>query len=268
MLTVRMNVMHLSSHDDKRINVLGVGVSVLNLRTAVEAIADATHARRRGYICVTGVHGISEAQEAPNFRQVLNAAFLNTPDGMPLVWLGKLHGHAEMNRVYGPDLMLEIFQRSQTEPWRHFFLGGKPGVAEDLRIRMEERFPGVQICGCYSPPFRALNEAEEKALWETFSRLKPDITWIGLSTPKQEKFMAAYLGRLDTTLMIGVGAAFDFHAGQARQAPLWIQRSGLEWLFRLFQEPRRLWRRYLKNNPLFLARIVLQLTGLRKYSIE
>jgi N-acetylglucosaminyldiphosphoundecaprenol N-acetyl-beta-D-mannosaminyltransferase len=251
-----------------RINVLGIGVSVLNLDTARAAIADAVQRRAKGYVCVTGVHGVSEAQEDKAFRRILNRAFLNTPDGMPLVWLGKLRGHGEMSRVYGPDLMFEVFAWSRTHACRHFFLGGKPGVAEELKARMEARFPGVQIVGCYSPPFRAMMAEEETALAATFRTLKPDITWIGLSTPKQEKFMAQYLEKLDTTLMIGVGAAFDFYAGRVRQAPRWIQRSGFEWLFRLFQEPRRLWRRYMKNNPLFLLRIASQLTGIRKYSID
>lgn len=256
------------STNNGRVNILGVGVSVLNLGTAVAAIAEAVKNRAKGYICVTGVHGVMEAQESPAFRQILNDAFLNTPDGMPMVWLGKLNGHAEMSRVYGPDLMHEVFEWSRATECRHFFYGGQPGVAAELKRRTEEKFPGIVICGCYSPPFRPLHEEEEEAFIVMISKLKPDIIWVGLSTPKQEKFMAHYLRRVDTTLMIGVGAAFDFHAGRTRQAPHWIQRSGFEWFFRLCQEPGRLWKRYLKNNPLFVLKLIGQLTGLKKYSID
>jgi N-acetylglucosaminyldiphosphoundecaprenol N-acetyl-beta-D-mannosaminyltransferase len=252
----------------QRINILGVAVSGLNLGTAVAAIAEAAAARRKGYICVTGVHGVMEAQGDPAFREILNRAFLNTPDGMPLVWLGRLLVEKTMSRVYGPDLMLDVFDWSRKSGCRHFFYGGQPGVPEELKQRLEERFPGVDICGCYSPPFRPLNEQEEKDLQEKIAALRPDIIWVGLSTPKQEKFMSAYLPKLDTALMIGVGAAFDFHAGRARQAPRWIQRSGFEWLYRMIQEPRRLWKRYMRNNPLFLLKITGQLTGFKKYSID
>ncbi|MDA1276430.1 MAG: WecB/TagA/CpsF family glycosyltransferase [Verrucomicrobia bacterium] len=251
-----------------RVNVLGVGISALDLAASIAAVGDAIENRKKGYICVTGVHGVSEAQSDPEFRKILNAAFLCTPDGMPMVWMGKLGGFRDMDRVYGPDLMLEVFRWSQNRACRHFLFGGAPGVAESLKASMESRFPGVQIPGCYTPPFRPLNESEENVLQDLVSDTKPDILWVGLSTPKQERFMADYLGKLDVTLMIGVGAAFDFHTGRVRQAPKWMQRSGLEWFFRLYQEPKRLWRRYLRNNPLFLGRVFLQLTRLRKYRLE
>ena len=250
-----------------RANVLGVGISILNLDTALAAIAGAVRERRRGYICVTGVHGVSEAQDDPAFRRILNGAFLNTPDGMPMVWMGKLTGFREIDRVYGPDLMLKVFQWSQSSGCRHFFYGGAPGVAEELKSRLEARFPGVSIVGTYCPPFRPLNAAEESALTAQVAAARPDMLWVGLSTPKQERFMAAYLSRLDTTLMVGVGAAFDFHAGRVKQAPRWMQRSGLEWFYRLCSEPRRLGKRYLRNNPLFIGRASAQLTGLRRYPL-
>jgi len=257
-----------ASPEIKKVNVLGVGFSVLNLRTAVAAIADAVEHRRKGYICVSGVHGVSEAQEDEGFKRILNGAFLNTPDGMPMVWTGKYYGHREMDRVYGPDLMLDVFAWSQQSRCRHFFYGGKEGVADELAACMREKFPGVIVCGTYCPPFRPLTGQEEKELVETIARLKPDIVWVGLSTPKQERFMAEYLPKLDTTLMFGIGAAFDFHTGKVRQAPRWVQRSGLEWFFRLVCEPKRLWKRYLKNNPLFIWRMTLQISGLRKYPLE
>ena len=248
-----------------RVNVLGVGISVLNLRTALEAIATAVRERRKGYICVTGVHGVMEAQDNDGFKKILNGAFLCTPDGMPMVWAGKLDGQREMSRVYGPDLMLDVCAWSETSGAKHFFYGGADGVAELLAKKLKEKFPKLQVVGTYTPPFRALNETEVKNLSAQIAAGSPDILWVGLSTPKQEKFMAEFLPKLEVTLMLGVGAAFDFHAGRVSQAPRWMQRSGLEWLYRLGCEPRRLWRRYLRNNPLFLLNFFLQKTGLKKF---
>jgi N-acetylglucosaminyldiphosphoundecaprenol N-acetyl-beta-D-mannosaminyltransferase len=252
----------------KRVNVLGVGISVLNLRTGLEAIAEAVQARRKGYICVTGVHGVMEAQEDITFRKILNEAFLCTPDGMPMVWAGKLYGHREMHRVYGPDLMLDVCAWGERNGCRHFFYGGADGVVELLAEKLKAQFPKLQVAGTFTPPFRPLNADEEKKLREQISASKPDILWVGLSTPKQEKFMAEYLPKLDVTLMIGVGAAFDFHSGRVKQAPRWMQRSGLEWFYRLCREPRRLAKRYFKNNPLFLLKIAGQLCSQKKYSLE
>ncbi len=252
----------------ERVNVLGVGLSVLNLPTAVAAFADAIAQRHKGYVCVTGVHGVIEAQDDPNFRRILNHAFLCTPDGMPMSWLGWLRGHREMDRVYGPDLMLDVCARGEQEGWRHFFYGGAPGVAELLRDKLKEKFPAMQVVGTYTPPFRALTPEEEAQLQEQVRAGRPDILWVGLSTPKQEKFMDAYLPKLDVTLMVGVGAAFDFHSGRVSQSPRWMQRCGLEWFYRLYSEPRRLAKRYLKNNPRFVWKAFWQLTGVKKYSLE
>ena len=251
-----------------RANVLGVGISALNLDSAVAVICQAIERKAKGYVCVTGVHGVSEARREPAFRKILNQAFLNTPDGMPMVWMGRLLGFHDMGRVYGPDLMMRLCELSPARGLRHFLYGGAPGVADELRRRLEQRFPGLKIVGTHSPPFRPLTAAEEEELVRRVGELKPDIFWIGLSTPKQEQFMAQYWQRLDATLFFGVGAAFDFHAGRVRQAPLWMQRSGLEWLFRLGCEPRRLWKRYLKNNPLFILRALAQLTRLARYPLE
>jgi len=252
----------------ERVNVLGVGISVINLPSALAAIEGAVRTRRKGYICVTGVHGVMEAQADTVFRRILNGAFLCTPDGMPMVWAGKLSGHSGMSRVYGPDLMLDVCAWSEKNPCRHFFFGGAPGVAEALRDKLTARFPGLQVAGCYTPPFRALNAEEQKQLRETVRAVRTDILWVGLSTPKQEKFMAEFLPGLDVTLMIGVGAAFDFLSGRVKQAPRWMQRSGLEWCYRLCREPRRLARRYFRNNPVFAVKIAAQFFGLKKYSLE
>jgi N-acetylglucosaminyldiphosphoundecaprenol N-acetyl-beta-D-mannosaminyltransferase len=250
------------------VNVLGVAVSPINMGLALQQISRAIEKKQKGYVCVTGVHGISEAQSDPGFRQVLNRAFLCTPDGMPLVWVGRWQGRRQMDRVYGPDLMLAVLELSEKTGWRHFFYGGAHGTAQVLTARLLERFPKLRVVGAGEPPFRPLYREEQQKLREDIRAARPDILWVGLSTPKQEWFMAQYLDQLDVTLMVGVGAAFDFHAGKVRQAPKWMQRAGLEWFFRLACEPRRLWKRYFKNNPLFLARIFCQLTGLRKFPLE
>jgi len=250
-----------------RVNVLGVGLSAINLGTAEEAVARALDAKARGYICVTGVHGVSEAQADPDFRRILNQSFLNTPDGMPMVWMGRLQGFSSMDRVYGPDLMLRLCALSESKGYSHYFYGGAPGVAEELAEKLKAKFPRLKVAGTYTPPFRPLTPEEEQDLVARVAKARPDLFWVGLSTPKQERFMAQYAYRLEATLFLGVGAAFDFHAGRVRQAPRWMQRSGLEWLFRLCCEPRRLWRRYLKNNPLFVLRAFLQLSRLRRYQL-
>jgi N-acetylglucosaminyldiphosphoundecaprenol N-acetyl-beta-D-mannosaminyltransferase len=249
---------------DRRSNVLGVGISVLNLPSATDRVFEAVYEGRKGYVCVTGVHGVIEAQSDPEFRRMLNDSFLTTPDGMPMVWMGKINGFKEMDRVYGPDLMAEVCRRSAETGNTHYLYGGGDGVVEELAAALENRFPGIRIIGKYTPPFRPLNGDEESALVAELAEKKPDFFWVGLSTPKQERFMDAYLDKLDTRIMFGVGAAFDFHAGKVKQAPRWIQRSGFEWLYRTCKEPRRLWKRYAVNNTRFLWKISLQLLHITK----
>lgn len=239
-----------------RIEILGSPVHAINMEQAVATIDEAIAAKRKGYVCVTGVHGLTEAYEQPDFRDILRGAFLVTPDGMPLSWIGWLKGHRTMNRVYGPDLMLEVLRSGVGKGHQHFLFGGASGVADDLKSSLEAKVPGVSIVGMYCPPFRPLSATEESALIEQVATAKPDVIWVGLSTPKQERFMRDYLAKLDTTLMLGVGAAFDFHTGRVRQAPPWMQRAGLEWFFRVCCEPRRLAKRYFRNNPLFVWRLV------------
>jgi N-acetylglucosaminyldiphosphoundecaprenol N-acetyl-beta-D-mannosaminyltransferase len=246
----------------QQVNVLGVRISAINLARAREVILNAARERRKGYLCVTGVHGVMESHDDPALREIHNHALLCTPDGMPMVWLGRLRGQREMGRVYGPDLMLEMMAHPGL---RHYLYGGAEGVTKQLAERLTARFPGLQVVGTFEPPFRPLNEAETEALRRDVAGARPDIFWVGLSTPKQERFMAEYLDRLDTTLMIGVGAAFDFHAGRVKQAPRWMQRNGLEWLYRLGREPRRLGPRYLWNNPRFVFWSACQWLGLRRY---
>ena len=250
-----------------RYNVLGVGISAVSLDRTRQHVLAARGRPRTGYVCATGVHGVSEAQRNPAVRRALNAAWLNVPDGMPLVWLGRAHGHREVTRVYGPDLMLAVCDAGRAVGLTHYFLGGGPGVAESLRERLCARFAGLRVVGTFTPPFRALSAEEFAALHADVAAKGPDVIWVGLSTPKQELFMAEHGRQLDAAVLIGVGAAFDFLSGRMPQAPRWMQRSGLEWLFRLAVEPRRLWRRYLVNNPLFVARVLLQATGLRRYPL-
>lgn len=246
-----------------RFNVLGIGVSALSLDRARDLVLGVRGQKRRGYICVTGVHGVMEAQDDPALKRIHNEAWLVTPDGMPLVWLGP----AGVTRVYGPDLMLAVCEAGRATGLRHYFYGGAPGVAEALAARLAARFPGLAVAGTFTPPFRPLDAAEFASLQAGIARAQPDVMWIGLSTPKQERFMAEHWRRLDAGVLIGVGAAFDFHAGRVRQAPRWLQRSGLEWLFRLCSEPRRLGPRYLRHNPRFVARVLAQRLGLRKYPL-
>jgi len=252
----------------QRVNVLGVGISVLNLDTVVGVLASALAAGRRGYVTVTGVHGVIESQTDEPLRRIHNASLLSTPDGMPMVWMGRLAGHPTMGRVYGPDLMERVFEWSRTSGATHYFYGGNVGVAEELKARLEKRFPGIRIVGTYTPPFRPLTEAELAALSADVARLRPDFLWVGLSTPKQERFMAEHVHKLDARIMVGVGAAFDFFAGRVQQAPRWIQRSGFEWLYRLTRDFKRLWPRYSRIVPLFLWKAAGQLAGRRPRPLE
>lgn len=239
-----------------RVDVLGVEVSAVSMVQAVERIATWVQARDREYVCVTGVHGVMEAQRDPQLKRVHNAAGLTTPDGMPMVWAGRRAGASWMSRVYGPDLMLAVLARAAYEGWSSYFYGGGPGTAEVLAMRVRERFDGLQVAGTWSPPFTALTPAEDAAEVERINDVRPDLVWVGLSTPKQERWMAAHRARLDAPVLLGVGAAFDIHAGLVSQAPPWVRRSGLEWAYRLGREPRRLGPRYLRNNPAFVAAIV------------
>lgn len=248
-----------------RVNVLGVRVSAINMPMAVETLDNWIARREHHYVCVTNVYGVMESQRDTVLREIHNAAGLVTPDGMPLVWISRLQGQRHVSRVYGPDLMLAMCERSLERGYRHYLYGGRAGVPEKLAARLQSRFPGLRVAGMYSPPFRALSVEEDEQVTRLINQAAPDIVWVGLGTPKQERWMAAHVGKLTAPVLVGVGAAFDFHAGLKRQAPPVIQRCGLEWLFRLATEPQRLWRRYLINNPRFIIAVAMQMTGLRRY---
>jgi N-acetylglucosaminyldiphosphoundecaprenol N-acetyl-beta-D-mannosaminyltransferase len=245
----------------QRCDILGVGVHALNIPLALACIERAILTRRKGYICATPVHSIMVAQDDSRYRDVLNGAFLCTPDGMPLVWLGRFRGHKAMERVYGPDLMRAVLAMSEEAGWTHYFYGSDTGTLDALERRLKCMYPKIRIVGKHSPPFRPLTESEWKGVQADVAAVAPDFVWVGIGAPKQDLFMAEHISRLDTTMMVGVGAAFDFLAGQIVEAPAWMQRIGLQWLHRMVKEPRRLWRRYLINNPRFVFSVIRQQLG-------
>lgn len=251
-----------------QVNVLGVGVHVVDMKGVASLLQQQIRERAKGYVCLTGVHGIMEAQRDPALKTILADALVNAPDGMPTAWMGRLQGFRTMQRVFGPDLMLEIMGSTEFCDVVHFFCGGEDGVAEKLRDEMLRRFPWVKIAGTHAPPFRPMTTEDERELLDKIRILQPDIIWVGLSTPKQERFMARYLPLLDTKLMVGVGAAFLFHTGAIRDSPTWVKRAGFQWMHRLLQEPSRLWKRYLLNNPWFIVLALLQITGVTCYPLK
>lgn len=244
-----MNTAHETQ--DRRIDVLGVDVSVVSPRDAMTTVEQWICRRTQHYVCITGAHGVMESRRDARLRDILNQAGMVTADGMSLVWFSRLVRKAPVERVYGPDLMRALTSISPGRGYRHFYYGGPPGLAEKLKQAMEAAYPGVTIVGTFAPPFHELTPPEDNAAVAQINAACPDIVWVGLSTPKQEFWMADHMGRIDAPVMIGVGAAFDFLAGTKPQAPLWMQRNGLEWLFRLATEPRRLWRRYAYIVPGF-----------------
>jgi N-acetylglucosaminyldiphosphoundecaprenol N-acetyl-beta-D-mannosaminyltransferase len=246
------------------VDILGVKVNATSMDQTLEVIDGWIARREPRYVCVSGMHGVMESQRDEGLRSIHNSADLVTPDGMSLVWLCKLKGERTVERVYGPDLMLALCARSAERGYRHFFYGASPQVLDALTERLCARYPGLEVVGTCSPPFRPLTPEEDAEIVDRIARARPDIVWVGLSTPKQERWMADHVGPLGASVLIGVGAAFDFHAGTKRQAPRWMQRNGLEWLFRLLSEPRRLYRRYLVNIPLFGCYLVLDALGLRE----
>lgn len=250
-----------------RVNILGVGISAINMDMALDSIEGWVARHEQHYVCVTPVHSVMECQSDPGLRRIFNGSGLSTPDGMPLVWLCRYNGYRNVNRVYGPDLMLALCKRSLVRGYSHFFYGSAKGVPEQLAENLQNRFPGLMVAGTYSPPFHPLMPEEDTQIVRMINEASPDIVWVSLGAPNQERWMAAHRGQLTAPVLIGVGAAFDFHAGRKKQAPYWMQQNGLEWLFRLVAEPRRLWKRYLINSPRFVALALLQKIGLRKYSL-
>mgnify|MGYP003669403950 CR=1 FL=1 len=239
------------SPSPQTVNILGVNVSAVSLDEAVARIGGFIAAKRRAYVCVRDAHGILRCRDDAVLADVHDRADLVTPDGMPLVWMCKWYGVKTVTRVYGPDLLLAVCGGLMARGVRHYFYGGAPGVGQRLADSLVGRFGGLPVAGVYCPPFRDLSDPELMDICATINAAAPDIVWVGLSSPKQEYWMARARPHLDAAVLIGIGAAFDFHSGEKRQAPRWIQRSGFEWLFRAVTEPRRLGMRYLKTVPRF-----------------
>jgi N-acetylglucosaminyldiphosphoundecaprenol N-acetyl-beta-D-mannosaminyltransferase len=247
--------------------VLGVRVDAVQIPDAIARIeAWATNRDGCHYVVVADMHVISQAKHDPGFRKVLDSADFLVPDGTPLVWIGRLHGHALRRRVSGPELMLSFFDATARKGFRHFFYGGAPGIPELLAENLQKRFPGTIIAGTYSPPFRQLTAEEDSRIMDMIRQAHPDVVWVGLGAPKQERWMYEHRDRLGLAVLIGVGAAFDLHAGTRKQAPVWMRENGFEWLFRLFQEPQRLWRRYLLHGSKFVYWATLEMLTRKKHS--
>jgi N-acetylglucosaminyldiphosphoundecaprenol N-acetyl-beta-D-mannosaminyltransferase len=246
------------SEDTGCFGVLGVGINAVQIEQVIELMHGWIRERARCHsIAATSMHGIVEAQRDASFKEVLNSTDLVVPDGMPLVWLGRCQGHVLRRRVYGPDLLLAFCERSASHSYRHFFYGAEPGVAERLAESLKTRLPGLNVVGTWSPPFRALSAEEDAEMEEMINHAAPDVLWVGLGAPKQERWMHIHRDRLRVPVLVGIGAAFDLLSGRRKQAPSWMREHGLEWLFRLLQEPRRLWRRYLVYGAQFIACLAL-----------
>lgn len=245
----------------EKVNIFGVDIyagSKQDFDHEIIRILESSE-RNSKYICATSVHGIIEARSDNTLLKIFQNAFLNIPDGMPLVKYGHFKGYKHMQRMFGPDTMLDIINLSQATKSNHYYCGAMEGVAEKLSYNMKSKFPDINTSGFYSPPFRVMTESERLDLIDDIHRKNTDVLWIGISTPKQEKFINSLLPELKVKLVISVGAAFDFHTGSIRYAPNWMKNNSLEWLYRLISEPKRLWKRYFKIIPHFLILVLIDI---------
>jgi N-acetylglucosaminyldiphosphoundecaprenol N-acetyl-beta-D-mannosaminyltransferase len=239
--------------------VLGVPISMVTYEDTMAVMDGLVDGGGRGYVCAAPVHALMVAQDDPEMLEALRASTLVVPDGMPIVWASNLLGEQLADRVYGPELMLRYSDRCAERGHRVWLYGGRDqGTLVELALSMRKRHAGIKIVGGYSPPFRPLTADEEDAIAEQINQARPDVLWVGIGVPKQEKWMARMRERLEVPVMCGVGAAFDFHAGRVSMAPSWMQERGLEWIYRIGQEPRRLLPRYLSTNPRFVAAMTRQ----------
>ncbi|MGI8596766.1 MAG: WecB/TagA/CpsF family glycosyltransferase [Thermoleophilaceae bacterium] len=244
--------------------VLGVDLAATDYEGAMDVMDAMVERRARGYVCVVATHAVMVAQDDPEMRAALSASALTVPDGMPLVWAMNALGERLEDRVYGPDLMLRYTERCARHGHRVFLYGGRDdGALADLTDNLRRRFDGLEVVGGYSPPFRELRPDEESDVIARIDAARPDVLWVGIGVPKQEKWMLRMRPRLEVPVMCAVGAAFDFHAGLVPQAPPWLQRRGLEWLYRMTREPRRLAPRYLRYNPRFAVGAARQVARAR-----
>ena len=237
-------------------DILGVKVSTIDYAETLSAISSIISSKKRDYICVCNVHMIMECQKDERLLKGINKAILVVPDGMPLVWLSRFHGHKLKDRVYGPTLMKMLCELSTEKKWKIFLLGGLARTTERLKKKLEIYYPHIKVVGNVDTPNRPLGNRENKNVIKIINKAKPDIVLVGIGCPFQEKWIIENIKYLETHIVIGVGAAFDFITGRVKQAPVWIQKLGLEWLFRLFQDPRRLWKRYVVTNPAFIFKLL------------
>jgi N-acetylglucosaminyldiphosphoundecaprenol N-acetyl-beta-D-mannosaminyltransferase len=249
----------------RAVDVIGVPLALTDYETTLDWIGATIEADEQGYICVCNVHTVMASNEDVALKDALSSSSMNVPDGQPLVWAINALGHQLGSRVYGPELMARACARAMSSPQRFYLYGGRnQGALVQLALNLRKRYPGVKIVGGYSPPHRPLTEEEEVAVVDEINRSRADVVWVGIGVPKQEKWMARMRPQLTAPVLVGVGAAFDFHAGLVPQAPSWLQEAGLEWAYRLAHEPRRLWRRYVRYNPRFLAAFATQLARHRR----
>src|SRR5215207_5441689 len=240
-------------------DILGTPVAMTDYRGAIDAMDGMVESRERGYVCAVAVHALTVGHDDPQMGEALRGATLVVPDGMPVVWAANLLGAKLADRVYGPELMSRYSQHSADRGHRIWLYGGRDqGSLVQLALALRRRHPGIRVVGGYSPPFRELVADEEEAVARQINQARPDVLWVGIGVPKQEKWMARMRDRLDVPVMVGVGAAYDFHAGRVSMAPAWMQERGLEWIYRTWQEPRRLLGRYLSTNPRFVAAFARQ----------
>lgn len=247
----------------KKARVLDLLVKVCNYQTVIEKIFSLIQLKKSGYICVSTVHMVMESHDNKEFAKIVNSADLVIPDGMPLVWMQKLQGFSEATQVRGNSLMLKLLKFAEEKQLKVGFYGGKEKVIEDIQEKAKIDYPNLKISYAYSPPFRALTEQEDLEIVENINKSQVEILFVGLGCPKQEKWMLEHKDKIKS-VMLGVGAAFDFYAGSVKESPVWMRKVGLEWLYRLTQEPKRLWRRYLILNPRFIWLATLQMLGLKK----
>jgi N-acetylglucosaminyldiphosphoundecaprenol N-acetyl-beta-D-mannosaminyltransferase len=242
-----------------RREILGIPIAMLDYERAMDVMDRMVEEGHRGWVCAAAVHSVMVAQDDPLMKQALTDAVITVPDGMPIVWAANTLGEHLPNRVYGPELMRRYCNRSVQEGHRVWLYGGRDqGALVQLALNLRRKHPGIRIVGGYSPPFRSLTPEEDEAIADQINSANPDVLWVGIGVPKQEKWMVRMRDRLDVPVMCAVGAAFDFHAGRVSQAPRWMQERGLEWTYRIAQEPRRLLPRYLYTNPRFMLELSRQ----------
>jgi N-acetylglucosaminyldiphosphoundecaprenol N-acetyl-beta-D-mannosaminyltransferase len=247
---------------------MGVNIDVINFNDALARIEQFIESRDLHYVCVNSTQDVMISQDNPEFREIVNRADLATADGWPVVWAIRANGFQQEGRVTGPDLMLALCERSAKKGYTHFFYGGAEGVPELLEAKLKDKFPGMRVKGKFSPPFRLLSEEEDQAIIKMLNDSGTDVLWVGLGTPKQHFWIKEHFGKIKIPVMIGVGAAFDFHSGRIKRAPLWMQSWYLEWLYRLCQEPKRLWKRYFNYLPRFAFHFLCQITKVKLSNIH